>query len=128
ELKKQADIHQELKLKEEYPKMKVLPEVEDNGKKLEVIEAESKEGDIEKWFFDPETGFMVKSNEAIVMDGEGKVDVEITASDYREVDGVKLPFKMEVINPAFTFEVTVTSYQHNVDVDDSIFAMPEEDE
>jgi CubicO group peptidase (beta-lactamase class C family) len=43
--------------------------------------------------------------------------------DYREVDGIKLPFKVINSNPANgTVVSTLTSVKHNVPVDDKIFA------
>jgi CubicO group peptidase (beta-lactamase class C family) len=47
----------------------------------------------------------------------------ITFSDYREVDGIKLSFKMISSNPGMgDTVVTVKSVKHNVAVDDKIFA------
>lgn len=46
----------------------------------------------------------------------------ITYSDYREVDGIKLPFK--IINNSISMgdiETVVKSYQHNVPIEDKIF-------
>lgn len=47
----------------------------------------------------------------------------ITFSDYREVDGIKIPFKMVSTNPGMGDIVTVVkSVKHNVEIDDKLFA------
>lgn len=47
----------------------------------------------------------------------------IIFSDYREVDGIKMPFKMVSSNPGMgDTVVTVKSVKHNVAIDDKIFA------
>ena len=47
----------------------------------------------------------------------------ITFSDYREIDGIKLPFKTVNNNPGNGDIVSITrSVKHNVAVDDKVFA------
>jgi len=45
-------------------------------------------------------------------------------SDFREVDGLKLPFKLVGSSPIQTFTVVVTKVEHNVNVDPARFAKP----
>jgi hypothetical protein len=46
----------------------------------------------------------------------------ITFSDYREVDGIKLAYKMVSSNPGMgDIITTVKSVKHNVEIDDKIF-------
>lgn len=54
-------------------------------------------------------------------------DVEQTTdlSDYREVDGLKLPFKLTSSSTVQSFTVVVSRVEHNVAVDDTLFAKPE---
>ena len=53
-------------------------------------------------------------------------DVEQTAefSDYRAVDGVKVPYNVKATNPVQAYTVTVTSVEQNKEIDDTSFAKP----
>ena len=45
-------------------------------------------------------------------------------SDFREVDGLKMPFKLVGSSAAQTFTVVITKVEHNVKVDPAQFAKP----
>jgi len=63
-----------------------------------------------KYYFDVENGLLLR---------EGNTFYE----DYREVDGVKLPFTVrENSLPGFAFVYKITEIKHNVAIDDSKFA------
>jgi zinc protease len=57
---------------------------------------------------------------------ELNADIEQTTefSAYRDVDGVKLPFKLASSSSAQNFTVDVTTVEHNVAVDDKVFVKP----
>jgi hypothetical protein len=55
---------------------------------------------------------------------QGTTPVSIHLSDYREVDGVKMPFESKLTNPAFTMVFKITDVKHNVPIDDAKFAKP----
>jgi hypothetical protein len=50
--------------------------------------------------------------------------VEMRYSDWRDVDGVKLPFKITQSMPNLKFVFTVQEVKHNVPVDDRLFEKP----
>ena len=54
----------------------------------------------------------------------GPVEQTMVMSDFREVDGVKLPFKMVGSSTIQTFTLVVTKVEHNVTVDPARFAKP----
>jgi hypothetical protein len=45
-------------------------------------------------------------------------------SDYREVDGVRLPFRMRSTSSVQNFTVTITKVEHNGTIDQSLFVKP----
>ncbi len=49
---------------------------------------------------------------------------QIFFEDVREIDGIKLPFKIRTVMPQFEIVVTMTEIKHNVVVDESKFAKP----
>ena len=52
------------------------------------------------------------------------VEQTTTLEDYREVDGVKLPFKLSASSSLQSFTVTLDKIAHNVEVDEKMFAKP----
>ena len=46
--------------------------------------------------------------------------------DYRDVDGVKLPFRMRATSVVQNFTITIDKMQHNVAVDESLFSKPKD--
>ncbi len=127
QLTRESNITRELNLKTDFPGMQLLPEVEIDGKKVSVVEAMSKDNRKEIWYFDQESHLMVKMEQKMTLGPQGEIDVTIILKDYKEVDGIKLPMTSEVKNPAFTGVLTLSSIQHNVDVDDSLFASPQKE-
>ena len=55
---------------------------------------------------------------------QGPIRVEMRYSDWREVDGVKLPFKITQSMPNLKFVFTVSEVKHNLPVDDRLFEKP----
>jgi len=74
-------------------------------------------------YFDPDSGFLVR----LQTEGEGpngKVNIDSTFDDYREVDGVKLPFLIHQSLGEFSFTIKLTEVKHNVEIDDAKFDKP----
>jgi outer membrane lipoprotein-sorting protein len=54
-----------------------------------------------------------------------KMTLEQELSDYRDVDGIKVPFKVRTsVNGVAQSEITVLSVEFNVKLDDELFRMP----
>ena len=78
---------------------------------------------MEKWYFDADSGLLVRVD--IERENpQGKVPVEVYLDDYREVDGVKLPFSLRQVTPAFSVNLTAEEIKHGVSVDDAKFKKP----
>jgi hypothetical protein len=44
--------------------------------------------------------------------------------DYREVDGVKLPFRLRATSDVQNFTITLSKVEHNVRIDETLFSKP----
>ncbi len=44
--------------------------------------------------------------------------------DYKDIDGVKVPFRITISSSVQSITITLTSVEHNVKVDDSLFVKP----
>ena len=54
----------------------------------------------------------------------GDVEQVSELSDYRDVDGVKVPYGLKSTNPAQTITAKLADVKHNVEIDDSSFSKP----
>lgn len=95
-----------------------------NAHKIKMTQADSSETFL---FFDPETNLQVKSTSEGTNPMSGaEAEVEQFYSDYREVEGVLRPFKIEVKIDGQVFQtITMATVVANEDFDDTLFAKPE---
>jgi photosynthetic reaction center cytochrome c subunit len=74
-------------------------------------------------YFDQQSGLLVR----LVRFGEtplGRLPTQIDYSDYREADGVKVPFRWTLARANGRFTIQVNELKQNVPVDDARFAKP----
>ena len=69
--------------------------------------------------------FLLLRSDTLVEGPQGTVPTETYASDYRTVDGVKVPFATrQRVGGVAEVLLKVTTYKNNVALDDSVFAKP----
>jgi outer membrane lipoprotein-sorting protein len=90
-----------------------------NGKPVQHLKV-TRNQQVQHLYLDNVTGLEVK----IVSESEvGQIEQEL--SDYRDVEGVKLPFSVRTVsNGTQMGQMTVESVQLNVKLDDALFKMP----
>jgi hypothetical protein len=54
----------------------------------------------------------------------GEFELTMDLSDYREVEGIKVPFELKATSLAQTFSVTMTKVVHNQPIDATLFSRP----
>ena len=75
-------------------------------------------------YFDTQTNLMVRMD--MISEGpQGTLPIESYFSDYRTVDGMKIPFQMRQKVAATELLTTVTEIKNNLPVTDAKFAKPE---
>ncbi len=70
-------------------------------------------------FFDPQTHLIVKESAAI-----GGIEEQILYDDYRPVDGLKLPYKIELHRGSDSYDIAVTRAAVNGTVGERVFDFP----
>jgi outer membrane lipoprotein-sorting protein len=123
----QRDHHfyREIRLKELYPKMQTAGVYKVNGHALYVVEATPASGPAEKLYFDAESGLLVKRDFERVTLEDGIVQYEMLFKDYRDVDGLKLPFTIEQRAPDNTMIFKFAEIKNKAPLADTAFAKPE---
>lgn len=74
-------------------------------------------------YFDAQSGLLVR----MVRFGEtalGRLPTQIDYADYKELDGVKIPYQWTLARPGGRFTITLSEASQNVPVDDAKFAKP----
>jgi len=74
-------------------------------------------------YFDTQTGLLLR----MVRFGEtalGRLPVQIDYADYRDANGVKVPYKWTLARPSGRFTIQLSDLQQNVPVDDARFVKP----
>jgi zinc protease len=75
-------------------------------------------------FIDAATYLSIKTLTTIEVPEVGAVEQTTEFSDYRDVDGVKVPFKVKGTSPVQSFTIIVTKVEHNVKIDPALFSKP----
>lgn len=123
EAKRAAALGRELKMKTLYPKMVVKGLEKVDEKDAYFVEATPEEGEPVKLYFDAAMGVLVRQT-AVRQMPTGPLEVEVTFSDFRPVDGVKRPFTIRQATSIFTAVIHLTDVKQNVPVDDAVFKPP----
>ena len=75
-------------------------------------------------YIDAETFLPIQTRVKTNLPQVGELEQTSKTSDYRDVDGVKLPFKIEVSSAVQSFTIVVNKVEHNVPIDDKLFVKP----
>ena len=106
-----------------YSSMKTTGRSRVGEREVYVVEGASAGGTPDKLYFDAQTGLLLRMD-AVVESPQGRVVSETTFDDYREVDGVKVPYSLRSVLGAATVVTRVEEVKHDVALEDKTFAKP----
>jgi hypothetical protein len=121
--KRQADFYHQLNMHKYYSKWKVTGTQKIGDHDAYEVEATSTAGDLDKMYFDTQSGLLVRAITA-VHGPQGDQVVQADLSDYRDTDGIKLPFSVHQSTKDAEYTITFTEVHHKVDLSDGQFAKP----
>jgi Caspase domain len=114
------------RIKEYYPTASVKGTDKVGGRDCYVIEMSPTEGKPETFYFDTQTGLMVRWD--IMYESSSRkgfsFPVQVYAEDYAEVGGVKIALTYRQISPGQTSVMRFMDVKYNVPVDESKFRKP----
>lgn len=124
QLRREAEFYKETRLKDSYSKLSVVGRATVGEREAYVVEATPADGgSIEKLYFDVQTGLLLrKYSEAQTVIGQYPTQTDY--EDYRDVDGVKLPFVIRWSIPGRVWGRKITEVKQNVPLDDAQFNPP----
>lgn len=88
-----------------------------------VIEYSPMKNEKAKLYFDTESGLEIRSEETY-SSPEGPYVVKLDMDDYREVDGMKFPFRMKRSEKGAIINIRLTQVKNNFPIGDELFAKP----
>jgi hypothetical protein len=118
-----ADLHLATDLKHMFSKSQVEGTEKIDDHQTRVIVGERQDKTPIRLYFDEQSGLLVR----LVRFGDtalGWLPTQIDYADYREVNGVKVPYRWTLARPSGRFTIQVSEMQQNVPVDDAKFAKP----
>lgn len=119
-----ADLHLATHLKEIFSAMKTDGTQKIGDREAYVVVGERQGNPPIRLYFDEQSGLLLR----LVRFGEtalGWLPTQIDYGDYREANGVKVPYRWTLARPSGRFTIQVSELQQNVPVDEAKFAKPE---
>jgi hypothetical protein len=114
-----------IKLKEQFTRLRGGRKDKIGDRDVIVVNGTTADNHREQLFFDAETG-LLRRRISYIDTPIGVIPNQIDFEDYRDVDGVKVPFTVKVssVEPGLVSTRTYTEIKLNAPVDDSKFKMP----
>jgi len=118
--KREYFLHRHILWKQLYSEMRVAGQKSLQGGTADLIEAKAGADLSYRLYFDKKTGLLVRSD--VTMRG---MTLQNFFDDYREVDGLKLPFTIRHVRPdGYQWTDQYTEIRHNVAIEDTRFGKP----
>jgi outer membrane lipoprotein-sorting protein len=118
-----ADLHLATHLPQMFSAMKVEGTEKIGDREAYIVVGERQGKTPLRLYFDEQTGLLLR----LVRFGEtavGWLPTQIDYADYREANGIKVPYRWILARPNGRFTIQLTDLKQNVPVDDAKFAKP----
>ena len=89
-----------------------------------VVEYTPEKNVVSRMYFDVDSGFVVHTEDTYSTK-DGPYSVKLDLDDYREVDGLKVPYRMKRIEKGVVLNIRLVQVDVNAPIDDSMFLKPE---
>jgi outer membrane lipoprotein-sorting protein len=114
-----------LDYKQKGHKVELVGKETDEGHDVYHLRVTRKGGDVQQYFLDAESGMERKITSTLKGPNGETATATIEFGDFREVDGVKVPFTIKnMLDDRLISQVTVSKVEFNVPIDDNLFQMP----
>lgn len=120
-----ATFNADLRWKELFPRAELAGVVEFAGQQAYKVVLTAADGDAQTRYFAKDTLLPVGS-EKVARSQMGDIPGVEIQSDWREVDGIKYPHKVQIKQGPQTIEVTLDRIEHDPQLDPATFALPPE--
>ena len=119
-----AQLYFPAKVREMYKEFRVRPGEEVDGRATYLVSATATPGHPAiRMYFDQETGLLlrlIRYTETAL----GRNPAQVDYAEYKETDGVKIPYRWTLARPNGAFTIHVDQAQQNGSVDEKLFEPP----
>jgi photosynthetic reaction center cytochrome c subunit len=118
-----AEMYFPVRVREMYKEFQVLPAESLEGHATVVVTASGPGQPPLRLYFDQGNGVLsrlVRYTETPL----GRLPTQIDYADYRETDGVRIPYRWTLTRPSGSFTIRVDQVQQNVAIDEGLFVAP----
>jgi photosynthetic reaction center cytochrome c subunit len=115
----------DIKLKDQFSRLAVAGKDKINGRDVYIVRGTTTDNRRERLFFDVETGLLLRRTTSTTSP-VGIIPEQVDFEDYREVDGMKMPFTIRVsaVDPFYSITRKFTEIKLNAPVDEKRFNKP----
>lgn len=90
-----------------------------------VVLFEPTSGSVVHQYIDAETYLPIKTVMTVEVPQLGQqVEQATEFLDYREIDGIKMPFQLRATSSVQNYTITIAKVEHNIAIDDALFSKP----
>jgi hypothetical protein len=123
---REARFHNDLEWRSLYKQAETTGVADIGGRRCYKVTMTPPEGKPEYLYYDAED-HLLRKMESTLVSTMGEIRVETFVEDYRAQDGIQVPFRSrQVFVGMQEMILTTESVAHNVDIPDSVFALPAE--
>jgi hypothetical protein len=124
-LRRYPDLSKDIKLKDQFTRLTAAGKDKINGRDVYVIRGNTIDNRRERLYFDVETGLLLRRTTSTATP-IGVIPEQVDFEDYRDVDGLKMPFTIRVstIDPSYSITRKFTEIKLNVPIDEMRFNKP----
>jgi photosynthetic reaction center cytochrome c subunit len=118
-----AELYFPVRVREMYKEFRVAPGEVLDDRATTVVEVRALGRPTLRMYFDQENGLLLR----LIRYTEtplGRLPTQIDYGDYKETDGVKIPYRWTLVRPAGSFTIRVQQVQQNVTLDPKWFEAP----
>jgi photosynthetic reaction center cytochrome c subunit len=120
-----AELYFPARVRDLYKEFEVKPGEEINGRATYLVMAKDPNRPSLRLYFDQESGLLLRQMR-FAETPLGRNPTQIDYGDYRETDGVKIPYRWTLTRPNGSFTIKVDKVQQNVPIDQNLFVPPSE--
>jgi len=118
-----SDIYFAAHLKSLYKKFTVVPGEKIDGHETYLVIGRNEGQPPLRLYFDQQSGLLLRLTR-YAETALGRMPTQIDYADYRDADGVKIPYRWTLARPGNRFTIQVDQVRQNVPVEDAKFAPP----
>ena len=122
-LQRDADFYGPVTLRTNFAKVSLLGKSNIGYREVYVLHLQPTSGASERLYLEAETYLPARVNTTRMV-GRLEAPVEIYLDDWRQVDGIMLPFRISQSMPRLTLVFSVKEIQHNVPLNAQMFDVP----